>query len=140
MIDVRHLHSMSDFLRNPKAHLVRLKETRTPEVLTVNGRAEVVLLDTDSYAALVERAEETAATSLVRSVIRNAESTTLSPMPADAAIKDSRAVMQELAQETESPRPRKMTVAVLYTCGLHSRWYAISIIRTTKKSVGRELG
>ncbi len=42
MLDTRHIHSLSDFVRNPKAHVARLKETRTPEVLTVNGRAEVV--------------------------------------------------------------------------------------------------
>ncbi len=46
MLDTRQIHPMSDFLRNHKAHVARLKETRTPEVLTVNGRAEVVLLDT----------------------------------------------------------------------------------------------
>ena len=46
---------MSDFLRNHKAHVARLKETRTPEVLTINGRAEVVLLDTETYESMVEQ-------------------------------------------------------------------------------------
>ena len=45
---------MTDFLRNYKAHIAQLKETRTPEVLTVNGRAEVVMLDTETYESMVE--------------------------------------------------------------------------------------
>jgi hypothetical protein len=48
MLDTRQIHPMSDFVRNPKAHVARLKETRTPEVLTINGRAEVVILDTET--------------------------------------------------------------------------------------------
>ena len=55
MLDTRQIHPMSDFVRNPKAHVARLKETRTPEVLTVNRRAEVVRLDTQTYEDLMER-------------------------------------------------------------------------------------
>ncbi len=55
MLDSRQIHPMSDFLRNHKAHVARLKETRVPEVLTVNGRAEVVLLDTETYEAMVKQ-------------------------------------------------------------------------------------
>ena len=49
VLDNRQVHSLTDFLRNHKAHLERLKETRMPEVLTVNGRAEVVVLDAEAY-------------------------------------------------------------------------------------------
>ena len=59
MLDIRHIHSMSDFLRNHKTHVARLKETRVPEVLTVNGRAEVVVLDTETYERLMERLNHT---------------------------------------------------------------------------------
>ena len=52
-IDTRKIHSLTDFLRNYKAHIAQLKETRTPEVLTVNGRAEVVILDTETYESMV---------------------------------------------------------------------------------------
>ena len=43
MLDTRQIHSLTDFLRNHKAHVARLKETKAPEILTVNGRAEVVI-------------------------------------------------------------------------------------------------
>ncbi len=34
MLDIRQIHPLTDFLRNHKAHVARLKETRTPDVLT----------------------------------------------------------------------------------------------------------
>ena len=55
MLDAREIHSLTDFLRNHKAHLARLKETRTPEVLTVNGKAEVVVQDAASYQQMLDR-------------------------------------------------------------------------------------
>ena len=41
MLDTRENHPLTDFLRNHKAHVTRLKETHAPEVLTVNGTAEL---------------------------------------------------------------------------------------------------
>ncbi len=38
-----------------KAYLARLKQRKAPLVLTVNGRAELVVQDTDSYQELLER-------------------------------------------------------------------------------------
>ena len=57
MLDTRQIHPMTDFLRNHKSHVARLKETRKPEVLTVNGKAEVVIQDADSYQEMMERLE-----------------------------------------------------------------------------------
>lgn len=55
MLDVRQIHSLTDFIRHHKAYLKRLKETHTPEVLTVNGKAELVVLDVESFQALMEK-------------------------------------------------------------------------------------
>ena len=55
MLDTRQIHPLTDFLRHHKAHLARLKETKTPEILTVNGRAEVVIQDAGSYQDLLDR-------------------------------------------------------------------------------------
>jgi Antitoxin Phd_YefM, type II toxin-antitoxin system len=55
MLDTRHIHPLTDFLRNHKAYLARLKETKTPEILTVNGRAELILQDAESYQDLLDR-------------------------------------------------------------------------------------
>ena len=60
MIKLEDIHSLSDFQRNTKTHLARLKETGQPAVLTVNGKAALVVLDAETFQTLsdkVERAE-----------------------------------------------------------------------------------
>jgi hypothetical protein len=56
-IDAREIHPLTDFLRNSKAHIAHLKETGGPEVLTVNGKAEVIVQDAASYQQMLERLE-----------------------------------------------------------------------------------
>jgi len=63
MIDVRDIFSLSDFQRNARDHIRRLQRTRRPEVLTVNGKAEVIVQDARAYQRLVagrERPERSA--------------------------------------------------------------------------------
>ena len=55
MLDTRESHPLTDFLRNHKAHVTRLKETHAPEVLTANGKAEIVIQDAQSYQRMIER-------------------------------------------------------------------------------------
>ncbi len=55
MIDLRQVRSLTEFLRNARDLVLELKETRTPLVLTVNGRAEVVVQDAASYQELLDR-------------------------------------------------------------------------------------
>ena len=49
MIDPKDIHSLSDFQRNTKGHIRRLKKSGRPAVLTVNGKAALVVLDIDAY-------------------------------------------------------------------------------------------
>jgi prevent-host-death family protein len=70
MIDLREVRSVTEFQRNLKDYVGRLKETKTPLVLTVNGRAELVVQDAESYQALLNRLEEAEATSAVREGIQ----------------------------------------------------------------------
>ena len=46
--------SLTDFARNIKAHLKRLRRTGRPELLTVNGKAEVVVQNASAYQRLIE--------------------------------------------------------------------------------------
>lgn len=57
MIDLRHIYSLSDFQRNAREHIDRLKRIRRPEVLTVNGKAELVVQDAGSYQELLDHIE-----------------------------------------------------------------------------------
>jgi PHD/YefM family antitoxin component YafN of YafNO toxin-antitoxin module len=51
------LSSLSNFKRNTPEFLRKLKETGHPVVLTINGKAELVVQDTASYQKLIELAE-----------------------------------------------------------------------------------
>jgi prevent-host-death family protein len=48
---------LTEFKRRPTEAIRRLKETGQPQVLTVNGRAEVVVQDVESYQRLLDLAE-----------------------------------------------------------------------------------
>jgi prevent-host-death family protein len=54
MIQPSEIGSLSDFTRNSAEAIKRLKETGQPQVLTVDGRAEVVVQDIASYERLLE--------------------------------------------------------------------------------------
>jgi prevent-host-death family protein len=62
MMDINpDTHSLSDFKRNTPEFLRQLKETGHPVILTINGKAELIVQDAKSYQRLVElagRAEE----------------------------------------------------------------------------------
>ena len=50
MIDVtQDIHSLTTFKRNSSGLMKRMKKTGRPLVLTVNGKAEAVLLDAATY-------------------------------------------------------------------------------------------
>src|SRR4051812_10791478 len=58
MIDLsQDIHSLSDFKRKTAEFLARMKESGHPLVLTINGKAELVVQDTASYQRLLELAE-----------------------------------------------------------------------------------
>lgn len=55
MINItRDIRSISDFKRKTPDILRQLKHTGQPVVLTMNGRAEVVVQDAESYQQMVE--------------------------------------------------------------------------------------
>jgi len=66
MIDLREVRSVTEFQRNLKGYVGRLKKRKTPLVLTVNGRAEVVVQDARSYQAILDRLEEAETMAAVR--------------------------------------------------------------------------
>ena len=79
MLDTREIHSLTDFLRNHKAHVKRLKKTRTPEVLTVNGKAEVVVQDVESYQHLLDRLNHMEVLTAIQEGMASAERGELKP-------------------------------------------------------------
>lgn len=57
MLSLSDIHPLSEFQRGAKAFLAKLKETKTPIVLTVNGKAAAVVQDAESYQQLLDRLE-----------------------------------------------------------------------------------
>ena len=60
MIRMDNIHSLSDFQRNVKSHMQRLRRSGQPHVLTVNGKAELIVQDARAYErmmALIDQAE-----------------------------------------------------------------------------------
>ena len=58
MIRPEDIGSLTDFARNTRAHLDRLRRTGRPELLTVNGKAEVVIQSAAAYQRLIESLEK----------------------------------------------------------------------------------
>jgi PHD/YefM family antitoxin component YafN of YafNO toxin-antitoxin module len=66
MIDLREVRSVTEFQRNIKDYVGRLKGKKTPLVLTVNGRAELIVQDAESYQELLERLERAETMAAIR--------------------------------------------------------------------------
>lgn len=57
MINLTEIRSLTDFMRHSKECIGKIKNQGTPMVLTVNGKAELVVQDAKSYQALLEQIE-----------------------------------------------------------------------------------
>jgi prevent-host-death family protein len=59
MIDIaQDIQSLSRFKRSTSELLERIKKTGNPLVLTINGKAELVVQDAAAYQQLLEQAEK----------------------------------------------------------------------------------
>jgi PHD/YefM family antitoxin component YafN of YafNO toxin-antitoxin module len=56
-IRVEDITSLTNFHRNSTMHCKRLKKSGRPEVLTVNGKAVLVVQDAEAYQQLLEAVE-----------------------------------------------------------------------------------
>ena len=55
MVDLREVRSLSDFQRNTREHMARMKASKKPTVLTVNGKAELVVQDAEAYQGMLDQ-------------------------------------------------------------------------------------
>lgn len=54
MFNLLDIHSLTEFQRNSRRFLARLQESHKPVVLTINGKAAIVMQDAESYQALLD--------------------------------------------------------------------------------------
>jgi len=59
MLDIgKDIHSLSDFKRNTSEFLDQMRDSGHPLVLTINGKAEIVVQDAASYQKLLDRMDQ----------------------------------------------------------------------------------
>jgi prevent-host-death family protein len=54
MISLKDIDSLTAFKRNTNDYVKKIKESGTPLVLTVNGKAEIIVQDAESYQRMLE--------------------------------------------------------------------------------------
>jgi PHD/YefM family antitoxin component YafN of YafNO toxin-antitoxin module len=87
MIDLANIFSLTEFQKQTKKHLRRLKKTGQPQVLTLNGHAEIVVQSAKAYQELLDRAELTGS---VRTVGRRNASPAKRDVPAEKVLAEIR--------------------------------------------------
>jgi prevent-host-death family protein len=86
------IHPLTDFKRNTPEFLRQLKATGNPVVLTINGKAELVVQDAASYQRLFDLAERLETIQAVKESLASADGGAGKPMDDvfDALEKDLR--------------------------------------------------
>jgi PHD/YefM family antitoxin component YafN of YafNO toxin-antitoxin module len=79
-MNATQIHSLTEFQRNARDHIDRMKQTGQAEVLTVNGQAEVVVQSAAAYQQLVEDAELARSLRVIRKSLEDARAGRMRPM------------------------------------------------------------
>jgi prevent-host-death family protein len=69
MVDLEDIQSLTDFKRNTAKYLKKMKKNKGPVVLTVNGKAELVVQDAKSYQEMIKRVERAETVTAIREAI-----------------------------------------------------------------------
>ena len=70
----RDIQSLSNFKRNTSGFIEQMKQTGQPVVLTVNGKAEIVVQDAISYQKLLDKIENLEAIAGIKQGLADIES------------------------------------------------------------------
>ena len=57
MFQSSDIYTVTEFSRKPAEHIKRLSESKRPEILTVNGKAAVVVQDAATYEKMAQLAD-----------------------------------------------------------------------------------
>lgn len=58
MINLENIHSLTEFKRNASNYVERIRDTKAPIVLTVNGEAAVIVQDAKSFQNLLNQLQQ----------------------------------------------------------------------------------
>jgi PHD/YefM family antitoxin component YafN of YafNO toxin-antitoxin module len=73
MLKTTGIDSLTNFQKNAKLFTIRLEESKEPLVLTVNGKAKLVVQDADAYQAMLDELERNRFLEAVRQGIKELE-------------------------------------------------------------------
>lgn len=76
----RDIDSLSNFKRDTSKFVEQMKETGRPVVLTINGKAELVVQDAESYQRLLNLAERIESLEGLRQSLDDADAGRVRPM------------------------------------------------------------
>lgn len=62
----KDIHPLTDFKRKTSDFMHQMKKTRRPLILTVNGKAELVVQDATSYQQILDRLERLEAVAAIK--------------------------------------------------------------------------
>lgn len=80
MIDIsKDIQPLTAFRRKPAAFMKRLKKTKRPVVLTINGKAEAIVQDAEAYQRLLDIAAKTDVFEAIRQGLEDAAEGRLRP-------------------------------------------------------------
>lgn len=73
MLKTSSIDSLTNFQKNAKSFVGRLEQTQQPMVLTVNGKAKLVIQDADAYQGMLDELERARFVDAVRQGIHEAD-------------------------------------------------------------------
>jgi PHD/YefM family antitoxin component YafN of YafNO toxin-antitoxin module len=81
MLDIgKDIRSLSDFKRNTSEFLEQMRGSGHPLVLTINGKAELVVQDAVSYQKLLDRIDELEALEGIKRGLADVEAGRVTPL------------------------------------------------------------
>ena len=89
MVRINDVYSLTEFQRNAREHCKRLRRSGRPNLLTVNGKAEIVVQDAESYQRLLDELDRAEAVAGIREGLADVRAGRFEP--ADQAMKKIRA-------------------------------------------------
>jgi len=69
----RDIHSLSDFKRNTTDFLEQMEKTGAPVVLTINGKAKLVVQDAESYQRMLDLLDKAETIEAIRQGLSDVE-------------------------------------------------------------------
>ena len=96
MLDLsQDIRPLTAFKRKTPSFMKQMRRTKRPVVLTVNGKAEMVVQDAGSYQRMMERLERFEAVEAIRQGLRDAD---------EGRVHDAREALEGLRRKLGLPR------------------------------------